>query len=117
MCKSPCPECPYQKTAMPGYFGPNDGLIYRRAINQEAIVPCHTRTKHDKKGDPVRISPCTGLVISMIKSCRSPINPELKAIETALRARSDIEALKSSAIPSWEFSTFHKLDESRTFEL
>lgn len=117
MCNKPCPECPYQKKAIPGYFGDNDGMIYRRAINQENIIPCHMRSKHDDNGDPTKVIPCTGLIVSMIKSCRAPMNPQLKKLETDMRARDDIDALKATALASWEFSAFHKLDESQTMAL
>jgi|AntDeeMinimDraft_5_1070356.scaffolds.fasta_scaffold16855_1 hypothetical protein len=112
MCEKPCKECPYKNSSAPGYFGPNDGLVYRHAINREAIVPCHMKSSHDVDGVPDKIVPCKGLVVSMIKSCRAPVNPELNEIVSQLRDRDDIDELKANALASWEFADYHGLKDT-----
>lgn len=75
-------------------------------------MPCHMKSKYDEHGTPLGVVPCRGLVVSMIKSCRSPLNPELVRMVGELRARPDIDELKENALASWEFAPYHRLDEA-----
>lgn len=109
MCKKPCKECPYQKGSAPGYFGGNDPFTYRNAINRESVMPCHMRSKHDDNGEVEKSVPCTGLIFSMIKSCRLPFSPDLLALIDKARVIDDAQYYKHNALSSWEFSDYHDL--------
>ena len=112
-CKNPCPTCPYTKNAIKGYFGGQNSDVYANAINQDTVIACHSRTKHDKMTslpnslDDVTI--CTGHIVSQIKSCKSSQHPDGKKAQEQLRNADNFEELKENAL-AFDFRTYHGID-------
>ena len=100
-CKNPCPECAYRKDSMPGYFGGNDKAIYRNALFEETIVPCHTRSGDDT-------IPCTGHILAQINSCKSPkINQAAIEAHAFLRSQPDHDEQKGKVLSQFTFDAHH----------
>jgi len=111
-CKKPCPQCPYLKNSLSGYFGGEDPAIYANAISQDTVVACHTRTKHDPKTNVPKslndVSICVGHLLAQIKTCKSSRHPDAaKAIE-GLRKQDNITELLSDNL-GFDFKSHHKI--------
>lgn len=111
MCKKPCKECPYRTDSLPGYFGGQNPAEYAAAIHMEIVVACHTRSKYTD-GLASTVVPCTGHVLSQIKSCKSPNrNSELIALHNQVRQMpdKDVEAMSSNILESFKFREHHDI--------
>lgn len=110
-CKNPCPECPYAKKSIPGYFGGLDPREYAQAIGQDTVIACHTRSKYDTNGhvkmDDVVV--CTGHIVAQIKSCKQTIHPVGKLAHEQIRAQSNFEQLKTEML-GLDFWSHHKIE-------
>lgn len=110
-CKNPCPTCPYTKNAVSGYFGGQDPEIYSKALHQDTVIACHTRTKHDKNGLPSSndaVTICTGHIVSQIKTCKSNIHPDGEKAQKYVRELEHFDKLKENAL-GFDFNKHHGL--------
>ena len=109
-CKNPCPSCPYTKKAAKGYFGGNNPEEYARAIHQDTVIACHTRTKYNEKTgypdseDDVVI--CTGHIVSQIKACKSTIHSDGKKARDQIMTQDNFEELKEQSL-AFDFKQYH----------
>lgn len=81
--------------------------LYGDFINYGGIVACHLRSRFDEMGDVVRGEPCTGHVASVVKSCRVPLDPDLKRLTEAFYTLPDATERKEAALAAWEFMPHH----------
>lgn len=73
--RAPCSDCPWARTALPGWLGPNTAAEWLQCAHGEAQIPCHTRTG----------AQCAGSAIyraNVVKLPRDPQTLRLPADET-----------------------------------
>lgn len=75
MCARICNECPFSKSANPGWLGPHtvDNILHYQQA--EALFPCHKQVKDDDGFLPYKIEMglvhiCRGYVASATKSLK-----------------------------------------------
>lgn len=77
--QKPCGECPYLRTAAPGYFGGNREEVYAEPITKDALLPCH-KVQHTPQQHV-----CVGLLITRTNSFKMGINPVLRRDEATVK--------------------------------
>lgn len=85
----PCSDCPWSKTALPGWLGGVPLETWLKEAHGDAVVPCHTCGNQQ----------CAGIAIYRRNVCKSSRDP------TALRLPADRE--KVFASPQ-EFREYHQ---------
>lgn len=86
-CKNgPCRECPYKKTAAPGYFGGNTFQTYLEGIIYDRPTPCHMTSGDNEKQ-------CAGAILLRINTAKRSIDPELLTQENKLRSSEKARSL------------------------
>ena len=64
--KKPCSDCPWARTAMPGWLGGLTSEQWLRVAHGDGQIVCHTRQKMQ----------CAGAAIFRANVCKSPRDPE-----------------------------------------
>lgn len=91
---NPCAECPWVRTAIPGYLGPLTADAWCEVAHGESPIACHMTIKHthvDEDGDPAgdwddpAMRQCKGAAIFRGNISKSPRHPQI------LRAEQDYE--------------------------
>lgn len=104
-----CDECPYRKTAPPGYFGGYSIDEYRDPLIHDILVPCHKT--HGKEERPL----CTGLVAVRVNGAkRAKVHSTLIESENAVRELP--EAREQCFDHVHQFTEYHKR-ECKTLRL
>ena len=87
--RKPCADCPWARTALPGWLGPLEVEEWVQVAHGDDPVMCHTR-------EPLQ---CAGVAIYRKNVCKNPRNPE------TLRLDKDHDAVFSTPT---EFEEYHE---------
>jgi hypothetical protein len=88
--KVPCAECPFRKTAMRGWLGPDTAQEVMAKAHGEGGYPCHM----DMVGQPkypdgtvncTNVEQCAGAILHANASCKSYRDPDLRAMQDRLK--------------------------------
>lgn len=82
--KTPCKDCPWRVTSLPGYLGEDDPVhFYWQSVTHENEMPCHEQIDY---GDPdwqetqlPGTDLCAGMLIHFRNSCKMPVTPKMTA--------------------------------------
>lgn len=65
--KTPCHDCPWRRTAVPGWLGPYSPAEWLAMAHGEAQAECHTTTSAHQ---------CAGFAVYRANVCKTPRDPE-----------------------------------------
>lgn len=69
--QQPCSDCPWARTALPGWLGDNDVAEWMRIVHGDGIIECHAL-----KG-PSCSHQCAGAAIYRANVCKTSRDPEV----------------------------------------
>jgi len=110
-CKKPCPECPYMKTSMPGYFGGNDPKEYALAIHLDTVVACHMKSSFGEDERVTDVTICAGHLFAQKKAAKRTVHPDAIEAWADQDFQQTYEEMKDDVL-GLDFYTHHKIDTS-----
>jgi len=85
---TPCRECPWRRSAAPGWLGSETVAYWLRAAHSDCVMMCH-----------IRAGQCTGAAIYRANVAKLPRDPK------CLRMPRDTETVFAGPV---EFQTYHE---------
>ena len=102
-CQKPCGQCPYTRTAWPGYFGGNPIENYELPIHHDVETPCHKTMGTGKE------HLCVGLIYVRVNSAkRAAYSESLILAEKTVRENTDEEVRSVCFSNAMEFRKHHE---------
>lgn len=102
--KSPCVECPFRKTATPGWLGPDSAKDVIAQVHSEAGYGCHMNLegRGDEEGMVPRdeVEQCAGAILHANLTHKSYRSEEMRDHQAAL-SKCKVKVM------GWEFLTYH----------
>ena len=106
--KTPCSECPFRKTALPGWLGPDSAKSVMEKVHGEGGYPCHMDMDGKPKDasgnvDCTEVEQCAGAIFHANASCKSYRDPDLnkmqKRLGTDFQVLNRLEFVKHHDVP------------------
>jgi hypothetical protein len=113
--RKPCKECPFLKTSVAGWLGPDSAQEVTSRVHGEAEYPCHMDVDVSIKRDgsfiqnghtcahPDKVEQCVGAIICANKSFKRYRVPELAAHQDAVKGCPE----EKDVMNAWEFKKHH----------
>lgn len=86
---TPCSDCPFLRTALPGWLGGHTANEFIRGAHSEVIMDCHTRKQPERlvvgtDEDPLELAyeddhhwQCAGVATYRANVCKQTLSPEI----------------------------------------
>ncbi len=82
---TPCKQCPWLKSSLPGYLGNSDPVEFLQCSESETRMPCHCHVDYeadDWQEQAEEAPQCAGRAIHFANRCKLPrLNPDLLKVE------------------------------------
>lgn len=82
--RTPCFDCPWVRTAAPGWLGPYTAEKWVELAHSEVAIACHTTIEADETGygdwEDGKILQCAGAAIYRSNIAKMPRNPEVATL-------------------------------------
>ena len=78
VCPKPCRECPFKRTAWPGYLGADTPTGFVHKTESGVPMPCHLTVDYETPGWEERANDaplCAGSITFLANSCKLPYLP------------------------------------------
>lgn len=108
---SPCSQCPWRKSAAPGYLGPYSPRQWLRIAHGESAIACHKTIK--VSGSWEGTSQCAGAAAFRANVCKNPRDPQVIAgppREDVFQSNEEFMRHHTGGLEGWDPSDMYTED-------